>query len=369
MFPHEILEPMRSAGKKFLPGVLISLAFLGAISAMFPCSARGYYQNPQDEAFIIKTEVRDWYTYGSIKYRIATQISPPGAKKVLLGDTLDYRNMDSALPLFSAEVRPLKGVAVDFQIGDSRFSNGKVYIHNWLDGPRSVLIFYNETVWTSPDYRDYAKTRAKINGTTRLYSADAYFRVYKTAARALRDKYDLQHTLELFTGYSWYEDRIRITDGYTLLSVDIFDPDIFGPPPSIGPIAGLNSVYNMTWQGWRAGFREQTRLSSIWTINAKFAFGPTMSYRGQGFWNLGAYYSDSFSFRHTVTGQVLELSAFAEWSFWKRFQLKAGYLGWFYRITSGTQKTYYANGTQSEAQIMDLNAARKGFFLALSWKF
>ncbi|MBI4802701.1 MAG: hypothetical protein HY796_09295 [Elusimicrobia bacterium] len=361
---------MRASCKKFLSGILTALAFFWAVAAVSPRSVCGYSLNagPED-TFIFKGEVRDWFACGSVKYRLATLISPPGANKVYIGDTLDYRDMDSALPLFSAEVRPLKGVALDFQIGDSRFSDGKVFIHNWLDGPRSVLTFYNGTVWTGPDHRDYAKTRAEINGTTRLYSADAYFRVFKTAARALRDEYDLQHSLELFAGYSWYQNRISIADGYTLLSVDIFDPAVFGPPPALGPITGLDSFYNTTWQGWRVGLREQARLSGIWSLNAKFAFGPTMAYRGQGLWNLGTYYSDSFSFRHTVTGQVLELSAFAECRFWKQFRLNAGYMGWFYRITSGAQRTYYTDGTQSETHIVDLNAARKGFFLALSWKY
>ncbi|OGS62097.1 MAG: hypothetical protein A3J79_07090 [Elusimicrobia bacterium RIFOXYB2_FULL_62_6] len=341
-------------------------------AALLPPRARSYSLNTGlDDPYIFKAEVRDWFTSGSIRYRIAS-LTPaswwlPHQDKIYMGSTMDYRNLDSTLPVFSAEVRPLKWAAADFEVGDSRFSKGKAYIHNWMDGEKRALLFYNSTVWFSPDHRDYAESSARLTGTTRLYSANAYFRVYRTSVRALHDEYDVQHSLELSAGYSWYEDRLRITQGATILSVDIF-PN----PPPLGAIAGLDSRFNMTWQGWRVGLRERTRISKEWAFNAKFAFGPTMCYRGEGFWNLSSSsYGNlgSSRIRHKVTGQVLELSASAEWKFWQRFHLTAGYMGWYYRLTSGEQNTYYANGTRTTEQITEFDASRKGFFSSLSFKF
>lgn len=364
---------MKTPGAMSLSGLFLSLAVSGG-ALLPPCAARAFPPDAASEdPFIFRAEVREWLTSGSIRYR-ASAATPSGmwippTDTVHMGSTLDYRDMDSAFPVFSAEVRPLKWTAVDFEVGDSRFSGGKALVHNWLNAKHNTLYLENDITWVSPQYRDFAKSAAKLNGTTRLYSANVYFRIYKTSVRAMRDEYDLQHSLELFAGFSWYGERVRITEGRNLFSESIFP---WARP--LEPINGLDSRFSMAWQGWRVGFRERTRLSKVLALNAKFAFGPTMSYRGQGYWNLSnSGYGDVGRTRivHRVAGQALEMSASAEWNFWKRFQLSAGYMGWFYRLQSGKQRTCYLDmgGAWTEEDITELAAARKGFFTSLSFKF
>lgn len=362
---------MRTTVARNLSGLLLRLAVLCG-AALSPAAANAFSLDASSEdSFLIRAEVKEWASAGSIRYRVAAETAAgswtPAQTGIFMGRTMDYRDMSAALPLFSAEVRPVKGIAMDFEVGDSRSSDGHAFIHSWMDGWHKVLAFNNGSTWISPDHQAYSKATARLSGTTRLYSADVYFHLFKTGVRALRDDYDLQHSLELFAGYSWYQDRVRIREGRTVLS----DAVIATVPP-LGPVAGLDSRFSMTWQGWRVGFRERTRLSKACAFNAKFAFGPTMAYKGTGYWNVNNFsYGNvgSSRVRHNVTGQVLELSASAEWNFWKSFQLNAGYMGWFYRLTSGKQKTYYPDGTESEEQITEFDAARKGLFASLSWKF
>ena len=326
--------------------------------------AQAYYEAPLPEEFsgTIKVTVKRWLSTGSGLFRTSFLISPDS--DILAGSTLDFQKMESALNLLSVEVQPLKGFSVEGEYGDNRFTGGKGFDHDWLHAPDETIIFNDEVTWISPSHKDFSLSRSELAGTTKLYSFDAYLRVYNSSKRkSLTNDSDLEHNVDLFAGYGWYEDNIGMSNGNQLLATNF----IITTPP-IGPFSGLDSTYRMRWRGARAGLRERTRLSRIFTIEAKFSFSPFMVYEGEGYWNLRPDLANP-SFAHFAKGSAAEFSAALEWTPLKRLLVNAGYMGSFYNAKDGVDRTFASNGTQSEITLENAKTSRKGWFLSLSFKY
>lgn len=344
------------------------LAVQLALLSLLAVRASGYYRtDPAEKPFLIKTRVRYWFAATSAQTRMVMETPAswwvPELDNVFIGRTDDFKRMDTSFPLFSAELQPVSGLGLEFEVGDNRYSGGKFQQHGWLHSNNSILYLYNGVVWDRPQHRDYAASTSRLNGTARQYSANLYLRVYKSRLKHLEDDYELNHTVDLFVGYSWYQNRAHITDGYQHLSTDFFLPS---PPP--GPITGLNSTSRMTWYGWRAGFREQARLSANFSAEGRASFGPRVWFTGEDFLNLQPDLANP-SLRHSARGIVLELEGSLSWKFWKQFELEGGYLIWKYSASSGKETSYHTDGSTMEGKLNKVLATRKGFFLALSWKY
>lgn len=344
------------------------LAFQLALASLLAEPAAAYYHEaPAETQFLIKTRVRYWFAATSAQTRAAA-VTPaswwtPTSDNIYIGRTDDFKRLDTSFPLFSAEVQPTEGLSVEFETGDNRYSSGQYMQHEWLQATNQTLYLYNGVVWNSPQHRDYAASRARLNGSARQYSGNLYLRIYKSRLRHIEDDYELNHTVDLFVGYSWYENRAHIFDGYQSLHTDFFLPT-----PPTGPIAGLDSSSRMTWYGWRAGFREQARISDTFSAEGKASLGPRLKFTGADFLNLRSDLADP-GLRRSAHGLLLELSASASWKFWKQFELEGGYLLWKYSAASGEETYYYADGTTWEGKLNKVLATRKGLFLGLTWKY
>ena len=355
--------------KKFILATIIHLILFGVIGIFFNCPAYGYYDDTsQEKPFkIIKTKIRRWYTSGSALFQISF-LTPsswwiPPADNILSGSTLDYQKMNTVLNLFSAEVSILKGFSVEFEYGDNKFSNGKCFDHDWIHAPHNILYLLNDAVWVQPNYRDFSESVSEIDGTTKLSSINMYFRIYKNSLKKSMYEYNIRHTVDLYLGYGWHEEKIRMFNGYQTLS-----PNVFLPTPPVGPFLGLNSTYKMNWRGLRIGFREQSQFSKVLSMNGKFAIGPFMIYNGEGYWNLRSDFANP-GFIHSSKGVLFELSADLEWNFWKEFQCNIGYMSQFYSAKSGVDRTFFSDGTQVETKLEKVKTTHKGLLLSLSWKY
>lgn len=354
---------------KYPPKVLFWIILLCASGGPLCLSTQGYYDKPlREETSILKTRVRHWFASSSTIFRTSfftpAYFWTPPTDRIKGGSTLDFKGMETAMDLFSAELRPLPWFSVELEGGDNRFTNGKSFDHDWLHCTDCTITFlYDGTVWNRPDHRDFSESRARTSGSSRLYSVNAYFRIYRNSPKSIIEGYEMQHSLDVYAGYSRQEDNIRITDGVQILATDFFIPT-----PPVGPFSGLNSTFNTEWWGWRFGFREQARLSKKVSLEGKFAFGPSLAYKGEGTWNLRPDFAKP-SFRQTAIARVIEVSASAEWNFWKAFKLEGGYLGWFHNATNGLSRTFFSDGTQSEIKLEKAGNSHSGLFAALSWKY
>jgi hypothetical protein len=359
---------MRRKGTLYYCACLaLAAVFLFALTP--PASARHYYswEKKPPKTFFLKTKVRRWQTATSAQTR-STMLTPsswwsPPTDAISMGGTGDFKKMDAALYLFSAEVQPVRGLSLEFETGDNRFSDGKYFGHSWLHSNNTIIYFYNGAVWENPQHRDYDKTSAETSGTARQYSVAAYLNIYKNDGQAQDEELEVAHSLDIFAGYSWYETKVRLFNGYQVMSTGVF-----GPPPAEGPVSGLDSRTRMLWYGWRAGFREQANLGKNFFAEAKLAFGPTMKYRGQTYWNLDTTMANP-GVRNSATGQLVEFTLSASYKFWKQFEFEGGWMSWLYTSPSGKETYYYADGTTGEGKLNRVKATRKGAFFGVSWKY
>ncbi len=332
-------------------------------------AARYYYswEKKPEKTFHIKTKIRRWQTATSAQVQ-SSRLTPSswwgsGVNDISIGQAGNYKTMDAPLYLFSAEAQPFRGVFLDFETGDNRFSQGKYFENDWLHAPGYTLTLLNGVVWSSPQYRDYARKFMQTEGTARQYSAALYVNVYKTDGLSQDEDYELAHSLDLFLGYSWYETKVRFSNGANLI-----DNNAFPPADPAGPLTGLNSRSRMAWYGWRGGFRERVNLGRNFSAEGKFGFGPALKYRGETYWNLDTDLANP-GVRAAATGHLVEGSAAVSYKFWEQFEFEAGWMAWSYKAASGRETLYYADGTTWEGELTKVKSTRKGFFFGLSWKY
>ena len=369
ILPFGNFKKMIFSYKKFISAAAIYLALFGLMGIFFHCPAYGYYDSAlQEKPFkIIKTKIRRWQTSGSALFQISF-LTPsswwiPPADNILAGSTLNYKKMNTALNLFSVEVSILKGFSVEFEYGDNKFSKGKCFDHDWLHAPDNILYLLNGVVWTQPSHKDFSESVSEIEGTTKLSSINMYFNIYKNSLKESMYEHHIRHTVDLYLGYGWHEEKIRMFNGYQTISTDVFLPT-----PPAGPFSGLNSTYKMNWRGMRAGFREQSQFSEVLSMNGKFAIGPFMVYNGEGYWNLRSDFANP-SFVHSSKGVLFELSANLEWNFWKAISCNIGYMSWLYSAKSGVDRTFFSDGTQAKTKLEKVKTTHRGWLFALSWKY
>ena len=346
-----------------------ALAFLGAALAL---PAGAYYDPPlpKKPSASVKVKIKRWYSGGSGLFMTsfptpASMWIPPDAE-ILAGSTLDFRKMNTVLNVLSLEAQPVKNFSVEAEYGDNRFSGGNALDHDWLHAPGHSIVFNEDVTWTEPDHKDFSLSRSDLSGSTRLCAVNVYARVYSSSKRELfKRSADPEHNLDLYAGYGWYQDNIRISNGYQLLASD-FVPGVTTPP--VGPFSGLDSIYKMSWSGFRAGFRERSRLSRTFAAEAKFAISPFITYEGVGYWNLRPDLA-SPAFKHSAKGSVTEFSISAEWVPLRRLLVNAGYMGMFYKANGGVDRTFAADGTQADADLESVKTTRTGWFFSLAFKY
>lgn len=98
----------------------------------------------------------------------------------------------------------------------------------------------------------------------------------------LLDKPELnaEPTFDVFVGYQHERSEFKMTNLYQTISA--------GPPiPPVGPIAGLNSTYEITYKGPRIGIRGDFKPAPRWTLGGSFAYA-WLTTEGKGYWNLRA---------------------------------------------------------------------------------
>lgn len=348
----------------FCACLALAAAFLCTLPG--PACARRYYswEKKPEKTFFIRTRIKRWQAATAMKTKSARLIPSSwlisSVKDARISGTSDFKGMDAPLYLFSAEVQPLRGFSLEFETGDNRFSGGSYLERGQL---RAAHRASNGITWESPATSDYYRARADTSGTARQYAASAYLTVYKTDGRAQDSGYEIAHSLDLFICYSWARNNVRIGNSYTTLSAYGF----LAAPPAV-PATVEASRVRMAWYGWRAGFREQAVLGRNFFAESSLSYGPGVKYRGDYYWKLDPSLAEH-SIRSSATGQMTEFSISVSYKFWKQFEIAGGWLTWAYKASSGQENRYYADGSALNGDLTRVEAARKGAFFGLSWKY
>lgn len=159
-------------------------------------------------------------------------------------------------------------------------------------------------------------------------------------------------------GYSYHQQRLRISDGFQAISDqsiadDFFEPDRLLPP--VGPFTEqLDSRYDTEWWGPWLGLELSFSPNSDWKMGGGLQY-HFADYQAEANWNLRDDLAHPVSFRHWAEGDGVIMS-FAvsrrlpkDWS----WSLTAKYQDW--QVEDGIDNVYLANGDISGTRLNAVN--------------
>lgn len=361
------LSGMRERGRSRFHGSLAAMpAFaLCAFFALAMAEAAETGQPAEPIPEYIKVSVTPWFSSGMGRFQISFPLDNSIPKsEIATGSTLEFQDKNNLMYLVAAEIRPHRRFSFDFQYGDSNFNAGFCRDHDWIDAANYIITFQpSGNVYETPHQTDLSLSQSSLSGRTTVMSVDGYARlIYNAAARTENDT--IYHNLDLLLGYSWYDDRFRMRNLVQLLSTG----DLPTPPP--GPIPGQDSTYNFHWEGFKMGLREELTLPYGFHAAGAFAYSPFVNYRGEGFWNLrNDLRRTPPCFVHIAHGSLYEGRLSVGYSPIRALSADFGYLIMYYNAKSGTDTTYFADGTETQVDLDRVWSERKGWNLTVSLKF
>ncbi|MBI5244307.1 MAG: hypothetical protein HY922_11625 [Elusimicrobia bacterium] len=311
----------------------------------------------------LKPGYKRWFSTGRDMFRISMPTSVDG---ISMGSTLDYQKMNTAMDIFSAEVRPLRYLSFEFQYGKNSFNSGQGYDHDWIHAPGFVITSPSGYVYNEPDHEDWSESVSVLSGSTRLMMVNGYLRVL--CYRSKEDEETITQSLDLSLGYIWYDDKIRMREGTQTERPDAYMNWLYGLPP-IGPFDGLDSSYDVHWDGLRFGLRETSEFTPTLHAEGVLGWAPFARYEGIGIWNLRTDFRHDPSFRHDARGRMLDFSVSLVYKPIKYASLQLGYMGCWANAHSGTDTTFFANGAEGQTSLEQVKSQRFGFFGGLSVGF
>jgi opacity protein-like surface antigen len=126
----------------------------------------------------------------------------------------------------------------------------------------------------------------------------------------------------------------------------------------VGPLAGLNSTYDFTWDALKAGVTRQAFLTKQLRYEAVLSVYPLVKYRGKGFWNLRTgndptdFRRETPSFTHEASsGYGYEAALGLAYDLSDKINLSAGYLYLRFYSSDGTDTIFFADGSTAPSNL------------------
>ena len=320
-------------------------------------------REPEDEDKVSRPKIvlraRAWMTAGSMDTRISKL-------DYLIGET-EERGADGWMLVYSGEVAPLPWLSAEFQYGQDD-PKGTYSDRFWVHAP-DYLLFYPGTgaVWDHPDHEDDLVFTAAVSSRRDWVAGNLYVRVLELRNR--RDNEPVwRETLDLAVGY----ERFRQDSSLDNLSVASNNGKYFSPGLALGPVPGFASRYSAVWKGPHIGFRNELEVPYGFSFEGWFFYSPFMTYRGEGFDNLGSYWlplrDSAPNLVDTAKGTAVHFQLGARWD-WKRLRLEAGYQRLYFYSRTGTRAFYGADGGVTNYQLDFATAEMSGFYAGAALRF
>ncbi len=212
---------------------------------------------------------------------------------------------------------------------------------------------------TDRDYNEddrkslYSESVADLSGhRTRDYEAGAGWRL-----DFLRDRCQLTP----FVGGSHHQLKLLKKDGVQTVATP-------GLTPPVGPIEGLASTYDATWNTLWAG--TEFRLQPTENLQVGTAFRHRwFNFRANAGWNLRQDLAQPISFRHRASGRGMDLDLFCRYAATDRLEL---FINVFYKnwtAKNGTDTTYLADGRQLTTTLNRVYWQSRSFTVGLIYRF
>jgi opacity protein-like surface antigen len=162
-------------------------------------------------------------------------------------------------------------------------------------------------------------------------------------------------------GWSYHEQRLKITDGFQTI-------------PATGAFEGLDSSYTTRWTGPWVGadlvFTSREMQFFIKRVEA-FASGEYhwADYFAQATWNLREDFAQPDSFEHEADGTGFVVSAGVNLFFTRNWAVQFVYSYQDWTTDEGTDTTFFADGTQAETQLNEVNWDSQAIGVGVLYRF
>ncbi|MFH1146868.1 MAG: TonB-dependent receptor [Pseudomonadota bacterium] len=161
-------------------------------------------------------------------------------------------------------------------------------------------------------------------------------------------------------GYSEHKQALTMTDGFQ--TVDTEDP------PELGSFPGLHTSYEANWEGMWGGvemtYVVKDRLSLFGRLELHLA-----DYYAEADWNLRTEFDHPKSFTHDSDGTGVVLNAGLYYTIdnsWSAAFI-VNYQKW--ATDSGIDRIYYADGSQAETTLNEVNWSSQAITLRMTYTF
>jgi hypothetical protein len=176
----------------------------------------------------------------------------------------------------------------------------------------------------------------------------------------------LSHKLKLIPliGYSYHEQNLTLNHGFQTIST----PGHVPPTPPYGPIQGLDSTYDTSWQGPWLGIDLSFAITDRVTLFGGFEY-HWAEYEAEANWNLVPFLSHPKSFEHDADGKGFLITVGAEYVLTGAWCLNMAFNYQKWSTDPGLDHLYYANGSIAENRLNEVNWDSYALMLGLVYRF
>lgn len=286
----------------------------------------------------LKLTAGTWISRGEGRFEISFSDFDPSLGLFEGSSELEWKTLDSALLILGGEYTFNDWLSIAATYGTGGIEGGS---NTDTDGFEGVPVSVSE---------------ADTDGDVEWIDVVVYAKLKPLSAK-------LGAEVEVFAGYMSYSDALHDFNGVQTFSID----ESFS---SVGPFDGLDSTYSFNWDVIKAGARIRRAASQKLSLLGSLALLSVIHYDGDGYWNLrDDFRSTSPNFEQEADGGYgLEARAGVAYAIAKHVQFEIGW--WYFNLTAedGVDRTYFADGTEADTQLDEVESSRGGVFVALTYE-
>jgi len=231
---------------------------------------------------------------------------------------LDY-DTNSNMAIFGLELEPIDWFSFDFSYGTGDIQSGTCTDTDW---------FYDYTDYFYDYSSDPAlRTQDPSSGDTHFYNANLNFtKSFEEAGLTGFVKNFQRIKLGLFLGYEYSKVSMKMIDPITTLIW-------WWQDYHITESEGLNSTYDITFEGMRVGTKMEVFFTEQLAIKGSIAYLPSLNVKGEGYWNLR-----DLHFYQSGQGHGTDAEISLHYTPLSKLSLSLGYRAHNYRQSGGTHR-------------------------------
>jgi len=342
----------------------MAMILFAAQLCIIPVTASAFDTEKADAAPVgAALGIQGWFSSASAKWQISfpyqTRFANPGIKAGTTGaveSQLDFESYDSPVFIVTGGARLTPRISFDVMLGTGSISGGK-----GRDTDRFIP--------NGGSAFEFSESRNELSGDVKLWSVNIYYNNGRFA-EPRRDAWGF------LVGFLHYEDNLVMKNGFQTVS-ELFDSGTTtASNVPIGPLRGLNSTYDFTWDALKVGITREAFITKQLRYEGVLSVYPYVMYRGEGFWNLRAgtdptdFRSQPPSFTHQSTaGYGYEAALGLAYDLADNFELSAGYRYLHLYSTDGTDTTFFADGSAAISSLDWVAVTRQGAYAGALFKF